>query len=113
MNLRSTLALSLAPTGAHLEAGEIAKKLLGAQKNPDAELLIDMARVYSQCSAAAGLKEADAAAYQKSALNCLSQAADRGYQDSFYLNFHPDFDPVKKAQPFLDLVKKISSAKGS
>jgi serine/threonine protein kinase len=107
------LALSLAPTGAHAEAKEVADRLLAGQKKPDAELFIDMARVYSQCSAAAGLKETEVAAYQQSALDCLAKAVDQGYRDQVYLTSHPDFVPLKDAQTFLDLLKKISTSKGS
>lgn len=105
------LALSLAPTGAHLEASQIADKLLSSVSKPDAELLIDMARVYSQCSAAAGLKESEASAYKDRSLECLTKAAEQGYRDPFYLTFHPDFVPLQSAQPFLDLVKKLQAAK--
>ena len=105
------LALSLAPTGAHAEASQIADKLLSGVPKPDAELLIDMARVYSQCSAATGLKESEASAYKDRALACLAKAADQGYRDPFYLTFHPDFVPLQSAQAFTDLVEKLKSAK--
>lgn len=102
------LALSLAPAGADTEAGPLADQILAAQQNPDAELLIDMARVYAQCSASAGLAEVEAAAYRTKALECLTRAKDQGYRDPAYLVSHPDFAALKSYQPFLDLVATIS-----
>ncbi len=101
------LALSLAPTGAHAEASGIADKLLAEQTNPDAELLVDMARVYAQCSVAEGLEAAKATEFQALALDCLRKAKDQGYRDHFYLTFHPDFAPLQAEQPMLELLKEI------
>ena len=106
-----TLALSLAPAGNHAEASQIADKLLAGVSKVDAELLIDMARVYSQCSAAAGLNESEASAFRDRALECLSKAVAQEFRDPFYLTFHPDFAPLQSAQPFLDLVKQLQLAK--
>jgi tetratricopeptide (TPR) repeat protein len=105
------LALSLAPTGADSEASQVADKILAAQQKPDAELLVDMARVYSQCSAAAGVQEKEAAAYRSKALDCLARAVDQGYRDPVYLTSHPDFAPLKASQPMVDLVARIAPEK--
>jgi tetratricopeptide (TPR) repeat protein len=103
------LALSLAPTGAHEEASEVAGKLLEVQNQTDAELLVDLARVYAQCSAAGGLNEIEAQAYQTKTLDCLAKAVDQGYRDPVYLTSHPDFAALKTASPFVELVAKITT----
>ena len=105
------LALSLAPAGSHAEASQVASRILASQKKPDAELFVDLARVYSQCSAAAGLQDEQAAAYRKQALDCLTKAKDQGYSDAVYISSHPDFAALQTDQPFLDLVASITPQK--
>jgi hypothetical protein len=91
-----------------VEASQVAQNILASQKQPDAELLVDLARVYSQCFAAAEGKDEEARKYREQALKCLTKAKDQDYSDAVYLSSHPDFAALQTIQPFLDLVASIT-----
>jgi tetratricopeptide (TPR) repeat protein len=94
------LLLVLPHCGQHRQAAALAEKLLAANRQPDIELLLDLARAYSQCGLAAADDLAAADAYRKSALAHLAQAVQAGHRDPGYLEREPDLAPLRGHSEF-------------
>jgi hypothetical protein len=98
------LMLALAHCGKHMQAAAIAEKYRQS-KSPDNELLIDLARCFAPCTAAAADDVVLRKAYSESAIAALSAAIAQGYRDAVYLECEPDFDPMRNHAEFQDLLK--------
>jgi tetratricopeptide (TPR) repeat protein len=104
------LLLALARAGKHAEAAALAEQLLAQVKSPDVELLLDLARAYTQCSVAAADDQAAAEALRAKAIATLKQAVDQGHRDRVYLETEPDFVPLRELPEFQALVDREREA---
>jgi hypothetical protein len=99
------LMLAQAHCGDHMRAAVIAEKFV-ERESPDNEVLIDVARCFAQCSAAAGEADELQAVYAKKAIDALDNAIAHGYRDAVYLECEPDLDPLRKHDDFNTAVEK-------
>jgi serine/threonine-protein kinase len=99
------LMLALAHCGKHAQAAAIAAKLLNGV--PDGELLVDAARCYAQCAAAASVDEALRQKYFKDAFQAVEKAIKMGYRDAVYLVTEVDLDPLRTESGFGKLVEEV------
>jgi len=103
------LMLALAHCGEHANAVEMATDLEETIK-PDAEFLIDLARTYAQCAAAAGGDTNLRSQYTAEAMRALRSAVARGYRDQMYLKLEVDLDPIRGEPEFVGV---LEAARGS
>jgi hypothetical protein len=98
--------LALARCGECDKAEKLFDEIVQTHPQADIELLLDLARAATQCSVAA----ADATLAEKfraQALERIRQCLDAGYRDPAYLEYEPDFMPLKSENRFLDLVSQV------
>ena len=108
------LALVTPFSGTPKQATELADKTLADISKVDAELAVDMARVYSASAEAESLASSPdseaIARWQKRALALLSEAVAGGYCDQVYLDGEPDLDAVRPLPEYKQLQEKMLAA---
>jgi hypothetical protein len=92
------------------EPNRISKPVRVRIESPDNEVLIDVARCFAQCSAAAGEADELQAVYAKKAIDALDNAIAHGYRDAVYLECEPDLDPLRKHDDFNTAVEKAKQS---
>jgi hypothetical protein len=99
------LMLALAHCKQHVRAAEMAAAFR-QKPEVDNELLLDVARAYAQCAAAAG-EDSQAETYLQQAYAAVAAAVDEGYKDAVYLEAEVDFDPLRTHEGFQALVARL------
>jgi len=95
--------LALARSGQHAEAAaEAAKVQPHVAKSP--ELLLQIARCYATCAAAATPPKPE---YVKLALAAVQTAAGADYRDARALQTDPDLEPVRETATFQEILAKV------
>jgi len=102
------LMLVLAHCGKHTEAAAIATKVLSGLT--DGELLVDVARCYTQCAAGVQGDDGLRNRYFKEATQAVEKAVKLGYRDVVYLRTEVDFDPLQTQESYKRLLDSIRSA---
>ena len=100
-----SLAFALPYAGEPERAIQIATDILSSMWKPDAEICVDLARVYA-CCATIARENGDSQqieAHLKKALELLDLAVSQGYQDKPFLDFHPDLKIVRESPRYNDL----------
>ena len=97
------LMLAVARSGDHRRAAMLAERIRTGQDDP--ERLIDLARCYAQCSAAAATDApASTEAYAERAEATLRDACAAGYRDGVTLLTDPEFNPIRERPGFAALI---------
>jgi serine/threonine-protein kinase len=92
------LMLALARSGQIAQAIKIAE-IYRLREHPDVEMLIEIARSFSQASLFAA-DDRERTQNQNNALKTLKLAESLGYRDSVYLAGEPDFAPLRELPEF-------------
>src|SRR5262249_37254677 len=101
---QAEMMLARAAVGEHTRAVEFAAKLR-ANKNVDAEMLVDMARAYALCSVAEAASTGERGTYTAQALEVLRLAVAQGYKNAKALKESSDLEPIKQHPEFVEILK--------
>lgn len=107
-----TLALASPLGDSPANAVALAEKILKSISSLDAEMAIDLARVFSAAAAVGGRSEKPnqelCKAWKERALKLLAGAAERGYRDAIYIQGEPDFDAIRDEPEYKELLVKFT-----
>jgi serine/threonine-protein kinase len=101
------LMLTLARCGQWERAESIAERIRGPQSDPN--LLICLARCFSQCSTV--VRDADpgaADAFVGKAIEAIKAAAEAGYKDKVTLTTEPDFVPLQSLPALQEIIAGLA-----
>lgn len=104
------LALALPYVGDHPAAAELAGKILKLPEKLDAEVQLDVARIYAGCAFAT--KESDAkqsSDYANRAMQLLADASRNGYANHPFVKHHPEFAPLKTHADWQETLNQIEA----
>ena len=92
--------------GRYEEAAKLAESLrVGREK--DREFLIDIAKCYAQCAAAAGNDGILRSKYEQAALAAMEAVVGQEYKDILTLETSPDLDPIRSNPQFMKLLQDV------
>ncbi|MEO8268460.1 MAG: serine/threonine-protein kinase [Aureliella sp.] len=111
------LALVSPFSGPPHKAAELADEILAGLSKCDAELAVDMARVFSASAESESLSSSPdreaITGWQQRALELLGNAIAAGYRDQAYLAGEPDLDAVRPLPEFKRLLEELRASVGS